>query len=435
VPEFDMPGHSIAWFVGYPELASGPGPYQIERSWGIFDPAMDPTREETYRFLDAFIGEMTGIFPDEYFHIGGDEVNGAQWDRNPVIQAFKRAHNLKDNHDLQAYFNQRLQVILKKHGRKMMGWDEILHPGLPNDILVQSWRGQKSLADGAKLGYRGILSSGYYLDHLQPAAQHYGVDPLSGDASQLNEAERARILGGEACMWSEYVNAETIESRIWPRAAAVAERLWSPAELRDADSMYQRLAPVNRQLEWTGVRHRANYPPMLVRLADGYPARNLQVLSDAVEGLGIEPREKSHKYTSLTPLNRLVDAARPESEPIRAISNAIDRLLSQPGAPEADREEVRSALIAWRDNHARLLPVLEHSFLLKEAMPISEDLAKLGAIGLEALDHLQSKTAMPADWGAQQKEILDRMEKPQAEVRLAAVRPVRKLVEAAAALH
>ena len=121
VPEFDMPGHATAWFVGYPELASGPGPYQIERKWGVFDPAMDPTREETYKFLDTFIGEMAALFPDQFFHIGGDEVNGKEWDANPKIQAFMRAHGLKDNNDLQAYFNQRVQKIVAKHGKDHAG--------------------------------------------------------------------------------------------------------------------------------------------------------------------------------------------------------------------------------------------------------------------------------------------------------------------------
>ena len=142
VPEFDMPGHSTAWFVGYPELASAPGPYQIERKWGVFDPAMDPTQERTYKFLDTFIGEMARLFPDRYFHIGGDEVNGKQWDANPNIQAFMRAHGMKNNQDLQAYFNTRVQKIVSKHGKIMVGWDEILRPDLPKDIVVQSWRGQ-----------------------------------------------------------------------------------------------------------------------------------------------------------------------------------------------------------------------------------------------------------------------------------------------------
>src|SRR5215468_5180908 len=195
VPEFDMPGHSTAWFVGYPDLASGPGPYSIERKWGVFDPAMDPTRESTYKFLDEFIGEMAKLFPDQFFHIGGDEVNGKQWDANPKIQQFMRAHSLKNNADLQAYFNSRIQKIVEKHGKTMEGWDEILRPDLPKTIVIQSWRGPQSLADAARHGYRGLLSSGYYLDLMQPAWQHYAVDPLSGNADSLTDGEKQNILG------------------------------------------------------------------------------------------------------------------------------------------------------------------------------------------------------------------------------------------------
>ena len=190
VPEFDMPGHSTAWFVGYPELASAPGPYQIERKWGVFDPAMDPTQERTYKFLDTFIGEMARLFPDQYFHIGGDEVNGKQWDANPNIQAFMRAHGMKNNQDLQAYFNTRVQKIVSKHGKTMVGWDEILRPDLPKDIVVQSWRGQDSLAAAAKLGYRGLLSFGYYVDLNWPASRHYAVDPISA-AANLSSGRKA----------------------------------------------------------------------------------------------------------------------------------------------------------------------------------------------------------------------------------------------------
>ena len=172
VPEFDMPGHSTAWFVGYPELASGPGPYSVERTWGVLNPAMDPTRETTYKFLDTFIGEMAGLFPDQFFHVGGDEVNGKQWDANPQIQHFIRAHGLKNNAGLQAYFNTRVQKLVAKHGKTMEGWDEILRPDLPKSIVIQSWRGQRSLADAAQQGYRGLLSYGYYLDLMHTAASH-----------------------------------------------------------------------------------------------------------------------------------------------------------------------------------------------------------------------------------------------------------------------
>ena len=155
---------------------------------------MDPTRESTYTFLDKFVGEMADIFPDAYMHIGGDENNGAEWKRNPRIQAFMHDHNLKDTAALQAYFNQKLLPILTKHGKKMIGWDEVLAPDLPKDVVVQSWRGVDSLAAGAKQGYAGILSAGYYLDHMQPASAHYSVDPVPAN-SDLTPEQAARILG------------------------------------------------------------------------------------------------------------------------------------------------------------------------------------------------------------------------------------------------
>src|SRR5216684_1079466 len=210
LPEFDIPGHSRSWFVGYPELASNPGPYKVDPEGP--DSVIDPTQESTYKFLDDFIGEMAKVFPDAYFHIGGDEVNGQAWDANPKIQAFIHAHGMKDNQDLQAYFNQRLLKILTKYHKIMIGWDEVLHPDLPKNVVVQSWRGQQSLATAARLGYSGLLSFGYYLDLMWPAWRHYAVDPTTDDAATLNPEEKSRILGGEACMWSEWVTGENIDS-------------------------------------------------------------------------------------------------------------------------------------------------------------------------------------------------------------------------------
>ena len=153
VPEFDMPGHSTAWFVGYPEIASGPGPYAIERNWGVMDPAMDPTNEKTYKFLETFIGEMTKLFPDKYFHIGGDEVNGKEWDRNSKIQEFMHSHNIKSNAELQAYFNEHVSKIVSKNNKIMVGWDEILQPSLPKNIVIQSWRGPGLSRTGRQTGH------------------------------------------------------------------------------------------------------------------------------------------------------------------------------------------------------------------------------------------------------------------------------------------
>ena len=141
VPEFDMPCHTTSWFVGYPDLASGKGPYQIQTRWGVFNPAMDPSRDSTFAFIDKFIGEMTTIFPDEYFHVGGDECNGKEWDANPKLKSFMQQHQLKDNAALQSYFSGRVQKIVAAHHRIMVGWDEVLQPNTPKDVVIQSWRG------------------------------------------------------------------------------------------------------------------------------------------------------------------------------------------------------------------------------------------------------------------------------------------------------
>jgi len=149
-------------------------------------------------------------------------VNGKHWKGNAGIQKFIRDRGLKDEAGLQAYFNRRVETIVRKHGKKMMGWDEVLHPDLPRDVLVQSWRDHESLAKAIKQGHRTLLSFGYYLDHLDTSKVYYQVDPLGGPASGLSEAEAARVLGGEACMWTEFVSPETVDSRIWPMTASIA---------------------------------------------------------------------------------------------------------------------------------------------------------------------------------------------------------------------
>ena len=424
VPEFDIPGHTTAWFVGYPQLASAAGPYKIERQFGVFDPTMDPAREATYDFLSGFLGEMTALFPDAIFHIGGDEVNGRQWKNNPRIRAFERAHHLKDAQALQAEFNRRVQKILAQYGKRMEGWDEILDADLSKGVVIQSWRGQSSLAEAARLGFEGLLSHGYYLDHMESAATLYAVDPLEGDAAQLTEEQKSRILGGEVAMWGEFVSAESVDSRIWPRAAAVAERLWSPQKVRDVPDMYRRLGEVSRSLDRLGLTHRSSFAVMLQRLTAGDPVEPLQTLADVVQPASFGQRIRTHKYTQQTPLDRLVDAARPESAAARAFAELVDRM---------DRNSMRAWLTQWRDNHARLKPTLEKSPLLVEDIPVSEDLSRLGALGLEALDDLDRGERPAPAWLAEQRSFLDRVRKPQRELLIAIVPSIQKLLDLAAA--
>ncbi len=397
IPEFDMPGHTTAWFVGMPQLAAAPGPYRIERDFGIFPPVMNAASEDLYTFLDAFIGEMAPLFPDPCWHIGGDEVE------DPAAKK------------LQPQFNLRLQSILRAHGKSLVGWDEVLAPGLATDSVIQSWRGPDALGSAVAQGYRGILSYGYYLNYLNPASKHYAVDP--GDAPG--------ILGGEACMWAEFVSAETVDSRIWPRMAAIAERFWSPKTTTDVNSMYARMEAVGRWLDWTGIQDRADYLPMLDRLAGGGPVDPLRVLGDAAEAGGHDVRSTAQHYTTLTPLNRFVDAARPESEPVRRLELAAD------ARTRGDLARLRAQFTEWVANDAQFQPTVAGNSLLAELVPLSQNLKTVGQIGLRALDYLESGTAAPADWVARQNQTLAALSQPVAQVILAAVRPVQALVNAA----
>jgi hexosaminidase len=427
VPEFDMPGHSTSWLVSHPELAAAPGPYKIERQWGVFEPCMDPSKEEVYQFLDAFIGEMAALFPDEYFHIGGDEVKATQWNSSERIRDFKKRYNLSGNRDLQVYFNQRVQEILTKYGKKMIGWDEILHPDLPKNTIVQSWR-QNSLPRIARQGYNTILSRGYYLDHMLPASFHYSVDPL--EDAELTENEKTRILGGEACMWAEFVNPENIESRIWPRTAAIAERLWSPAATNDIESLYRRLESIDRQLISLGLRHRTLYHENIQRLAGTMDVHPLIIFAELIQPPSLAIRKRAKTYFSHTPLNRLVDVILPESKSARVFSNLVDRRLSNSSEGPAS-EKIRESLRLWMANDASLQPIIERSYLLKEVQPLAALVAELCKCGLEALNYLDSRQIPPQSWQEETATLLTHAEEPHAEIYIAILQPIKKLVEEA----
>jgi hexosaminidase len=438
VPEFDVPGHSTAWFVGYPELASGPGPYEIERKWGVFDPAFDPTNERTYRFLDQFFGEMAKLFPDHFFHVGGDEVNGKQWDANAKIQEFIKAHDLKNNEGLQSYFNKRLEPIVSKHGKSMVGWDEVLDPSLPKDIVIQSWRGPDALAAAAKQGFRGILSNGYYLDLGWSAARHYAVDPMSGAAANLAPEEKARILGGESCMWAEYINTENIDSRIWPRNAVIAERLWSPQETTDVASMHTRMEVTGERLEWLGLTHKSYHRQMLQRIAGPSTPEEfaaLTTLASVVEPVKDYAREETAtaEATSATPLNRIVDAVPLESATARHFGELAAKFVAASCHDASAEPRLRAQLTAWRDNDAKLEPLAQRSFLVKEVTATSQDLSVLGAIGLAALDFIAKSQPAPDDWKSQQLTLIQQIQKPKGQLLLMPASAVQTLVEGAAA--
>jgi len=431
VPEFDIPGHSTSWLVGYPELGSAPGPYTIERRPGIFEPALDPTREEVYKFLDTFLGEMAALFPDNYLHIGGDENEGKQWDRNPAIQDFMKKKGIKDNHALQAYFNTRLLKILQKHGKKMVGWDEILQPELPKDVVIHSWRGTAALAEAARKGYDGILSNGYYIDLIQPASQHYVPDPVPAD-STLTPEEAKHVLGGEATMWAEWVTPETIDSRIWPRTAAIAERLWSPRTVTDISDMYRRLAVISQQLEELGLTHKKNQAMMLRRLVRNDDIGPLRTLVSVIEPVKEYRRYQMRPQTMLSPLTGVIDAANPDSETGRKFSWMVSEFLNDGPRYQLYRPELSQMLSDWQSAGASLGPMIDRSPALKEVKPLAQNLTQLGSTGLEAITYLKLGMPPPREWRDQSLAKVDEAAKPYGALEFVVIAGVKQLVNAAA---
>ncbi len=432
VPEFDIPGHATSWLVGHPELGSAPGPYTIERGAGIFEPALDPTREEVYKFLDTFLSEMASLFPDAYMHIGGDENEGKQWDRNPKIQAFMKEKGIKDNHALQAYFNLRLLKILEKNNKKMIGWDEILQPELPTNTVIHSWRGTKALADAARKGYDGILSNGYYIDLSFPAWQHYAMDPLPAD-STLTEGEKKHVLGGEATMWAEWVTPETIDSRIWPRTAAIAERLWSPSSVTDVDDMYRRLSVVSVQLEELGLTHKRNADVLLRRLAVSSDVDALKVLISILEPVKEYRRYQQRPATMLSPLTGIVDAVTPDSTAARLFGKLVEGVISDSPRFQTNTAELSTTLTDWRNAEPLLSVLSERSPALSEVKPLAKDLGSFGELGLEALSYLSTGVTPPNGWREAKISVLDEASKPKSSaVEFAVLNSLRKLIFAAA---
>jgi hexosaminidase len=434
VPEFDIPGHATSWLVGHPELGSAAGPYVLERKWGVFNPVLDPTNEEVYRVLDGFLGEMAALFPDEFLHIGGDENNGVDWSANLHIQQFIREHRLRDNTGLHAYFNQRVHALLQTHGKKLIGWDEILNPELPAGSVIQSWRGPEGIAQATARGLAAVLSNGYYIDLNYPAAQHYLNDPAPA-AAPLTAGQRALVLGGEATMWSEWVTPEIIDSRIWPRTAAIAERLWSREEVRDVPDMYRRLTAVSHRLEETGLRHESYIDPALRRLAgEQATAADLQALRRFVDLL--EPVKEYQRggqqpaASQFTPLTGLADCARPDSAATREFAAAVEEFLAQPRSAAAVAR-VTSILADWRDLADHLLARLPAlSPRLAEAQPLLRALAEAATAGSAACESWQLGRALSVAKAGEATAAVQRAAIPAAAVELPAAKPLARLVAA-----
>ena len=426
VPEFDVPGHASALLTAYPELGSKSGyPYEIERNAGIFDPTLDPTKDETYIFLENLFTEIAPLFPDAYFHIGGDENEGKHWSESQAIQKFKRENNLETNHDLQTHFNIKLEKILNKLGKNLMGWDEIMTPNMPTTAVIHSWRGENeglskggSLISAAKAGYKTVLSNGFYIDRNLSVEHHYAIDPIGN--IQLTKEERSRILGGEATMWSELVTPLTIDSRIWPRTAAIAERLWSQQEVNDVDTMLSRLHIVSFRLEEHGLTHLKSRDIILRNITNNQDITSLVTLSKVCEPLKMYSRNKGGtEYKSFSPFTLFADACVVDAQDAVLFNKEVDQFINDKG----NSIVIEGYLSNWAKNHDSFKRITENP-ITQALSPLSENLSNVSKLLVTAL---QDKKITKSDLSTY-NSLMDRLKEPVADVELAITEALKSLI-------
>jgi hexosaminidase len=298
-------------------------------------------------------------------------------------------------------------------------------------VVVQSWRGEASLFKGAKLGYEGVLSAPYYLDGMRPAGVHYLADPLPS-SSDLTLDEHKRILGGEVCMWGEHLHARTIDSRIWPRTAAIAERFWSPENVRDVDDMYRRLIPVSIELESLGLTHLESEDAGLRELAGAEQIEALRTFASAFEPVSFGERSQAQHTDQLTALDGFVDAVRPDPPSRHWFELAVKRLVADPRGDTMDR----TALATWFAQLSDAVPTVRQQMVtsprLAEVSTRAGQLLELAAMGQHALQYLADGQRAPTDWKAKQIETLEEVSKPSALVRFHFLTAMTELVKAVA---
>jgi hexosaminidase len=386
IPEIDVPGHASALLTAYPEIGSkvsdGKITYELQRNSGIFNATLDPTNPKTYEILSSIFDEIIPLFPGSYFHIGGDENNGKEWNANPAIQKFKKDNNFLNNHDLQTYFNMKLIPMLKKHNKKMMGWEEIMTENMSKDAIIHAWRGTNegqeaggALIKAAKNGYNTVLSNGYYIDLMLGVESHYLNDPISKNII-LSPKEKARILGGEAAMWSELVTPLNIDSRIWPRTAAIAERLWSNEDVTDMNSLRKRLKAISFRLEELGISHIRNKDVILGNISNNQDTRALNDFSNLCEPLKNYKRNGGgKKYRMHSPLTLFADACSADASEALDFNIAVNNYLENES--RENKMVVNNFFKNWIAMNKDLIALSANAPLIQPLLPLSKSLSDL----------------------------------------------------------
>ncbi|SEB38651.1 hexosaminidase [Tenacibaculum sp. MAR_2009_124] len=268
IPEIEMPGHSQAVLAAYPEFGCTGNKVEVVQKWGVFEDIYSP-KEETFKFLEDVIDEVIALFPSKYIHIGGDEAPKKQWKESKFCQDFIKKNGLKDEHELQSYFIQRMEKYINSKGRQIIGWDEILEGGLAPNATVMSWRGIKGAIEAAKEHHDVILTPGThcYFDHYQsknkneplaiggflPLEKVYSFNPIP---EELTKEEAKYVLGAQGNVWTEYIpTTDKVEYMVYPRMMALSEVVWSPSENKNFDDFKKRLLHFMKRLDHLNVNY------------------------------------------------------------------------------------------------------------------------------------------------------------------------------------
>ena len=479
IPEFDMPAHVSSILTAYPELASISETVELKDGYGIFPNVLNPVNPVTYDFLEQFIEEMAQIFPDEYFHIGSDEVLFDQWVDNEEVSTFVQDNGLENLHQVHSYFILRVQEILKRNGKKMVAWDEALRQQVASgQPVIQVQRDHNILFESARSKINCILSKGWNLDHKLHSSELYEIDPLfnpneiviepdtnnwqiwdidiafnDGDAhgylflfgtginkegmlqikgkntiltnlaikkdqlsfnldigtgtmmaelnvdetilsgniemslfdlpvqgrligadnyngetlpafkknAPLSKEEEEHILGGEASIWTEWIDENNIQSRIWPNLAAVAEKLWSPVELaQDDKDFYRRQSLFSDYLLASNIDYNGNQKIFINEISQ---EASIVAVADFIEALEEVKYYERYTFNPQHNINRdldlIADAVSPESLVSQKFEMYVSELFLH-GSSEENRAKIESQLERWIPIYASIESIFKN---------------------------------------------------------------------------
>lgn len=410
VPEIDIPGHATSWLVAHPEWGSEPVDPSTQRDFGALRACLDPSKDFVIDAVQTILGEVTDTFPDQYVHIGGDEVDPLWWSRSKAVQAWASSRGLRSVRDIQADFTLNIVKFIESKNNKVVVWDEALHETLPRSVVVQAWRGMPARDIALAGGYQTIVSSPYYLDLNYHAETHYGFWPSMSASEWKSQAERMEndsvlehvrdgikwhqsfgefphipersggcILGGEACMWSELVTDELLLRRVWSRMPSIAERFWIGASNKGESTISERLDASLSRLKLLGhpdiletplIHECQELQPLLEMLEPvKWYARMLTTSGTEARAQGESIESNERPYNTQTALDRVVDRLPSDSPAVRRCRSDIE------GGRDLSIWASR-----WRDQHKELDRVCGRFPELSELREASEALHRLADV-------------------------------------------------------